>query len=148
MKCFGPRQGANLKEPSVQTDSPLWKFTMKLLTFTALLLCAQAFAQPATGFPDGAVAVDTAELQLAMSGKSYMSGALPDGPPWKIAFKPNGKFVFYAGSWSDTGKWSTNKSEVCSDAIGAKSWCNDIRMQGDVLLLKSNKKGVVPMKLQ
>jgi hypothetical protein len=122
---------------------------MKRLTLIALLLCAPAFAQtPATGFPDGAVAVDTAELQLAMSGKSYVSGALPDGPPWQIAFKPNGKFVFYAGSWSDTGKWSTNESKVCSDAVGAKAWCNDIRMQGDVLLLKSNKKGVIPMKLQ
>ena len=105
-----------------------------------VLSFAGTSAQSVPDFPEGAILIDTAELQEAIAGKSFAVDLKPE--KWAVAFEPKGKYFFTAGTWRESGKWTPNKSEICG-----KGWCNEIRVKDDVLFLKSSQRGIVPMAL-
>ncbi len=121
---------------------------MKTIAFVAVLMSSQLLAQSLPSFPEGAMELNTGELQEAMAGKAYVTNHKELKVQWVIAFEPSGRFVFTVGQWKDVGKWIANESKVCSDQIGANAWCNEIRMKDGTLFLKSGAKGIVPMSLQ
>jgi len=104
---------------------------------------ATAFSQSIPNFPEGAIQINTAELQEAIAGKSFSVDLKPER--WTVAFESKGRYVFAAGTWKESGKWTSNKSEICGKDFGG--WCNEIRVKDDVLFLKSNSRGILPMAL-
>ena len=101
-----------------------------------------ALSQAVPIFPDGAIHINTADLQEGMARKAFTVET--KGEKWTVAFETNGRFVFMAGSWKEAGKWTSNKSEICGKDYGG--WCNEIRMKDNVLFLKSSR-GILPMEM-
>ena len=106
---------------------------------------SQAIAQPApTTFPAEAVSLSPAVLQETLAGKTY-TVKMADGKDWRWQFNSNGYFFFNSGGFSDTGKWSTKESALCSEGKKIKASCNEVRQQGSDLFLKRDNGDVVTM---
>lgn len=116
---------------------------MRVVAATALVFVTVAHAQSVPAFPDGAIPIDTTQLQATVAGKSYTIDLKTE--KWTVAFEPGGGYRFTAGKWQESGKWTPNKSEICGRDFGG--WCNEIRLKDDVLYLKSNSRGILPMAL-
>ena len=115
------------------------------------LLCAaasQANAQTVpTTFPDESVQLDPAALQETLAGKVY-SVKLSDGTTWRWQFNANGFFYFNAGSFNDSGKWSTKENTLCSEGKKIRASCNEVRQQGADLFLKRDNGEIIKMTLR
>jgi hypothetical protein len=112
------------------------------------LLCTaacQAIAQTApTTFPAESVPLAPAALQETLAGQTY-TVKLADGANWRWQFNSNGYFFFNSGGFSDTGKWSTKESALCSEGKKIAASCNEVRQQGADLYLKRDNGDVVKM---
>lgn len=111
-------------------------------------LATRALAEPApTTFPAEAVAIAPAALQETLAGKVY-AVKLADGGSWRWQFKADGYFFFNSGSFSDSGKWSTKGTTLCSEGRKITASCNEIRQLGADLFLKRDNGEVIRMTTQ
>ena len=121
---------------------------MKHWAIPIFLAASQTFAQPApTTFPSDAVPLSPVALQDALAGKVY-TVKLADGTRWRWQFKADGLFYLNVGSFSDSGKWSTKESALCSEGRQIAASCNEVRQLGSDLLLKRDNGTVVTMSPQ
>ena len=121
---------------------------MKLMPVFLVLASSVAFAQSIpTDFPEGATTFGTDALKSAVSGKVFTVKAAK-GPNWRWQFNPDGFFYINVGSFSDSGKWSTKESALCSEGRQIKYSCNEVRAHGADLYLKRDSGEVVRMTAQ
>ena len=116
---------------------------------TLLVVAVAALAQTSpTEFPTDATPVAESALQESVSGKVY-AVKLPDGVSWRMEFKPDGVYQFSSSrGLSEVGKWSAQESKLCTEGKKIGASCNDIRKQGDALLLKRDNGQIVTMTVQ
>lgn len=120
---------------------------MKLL-LTSLMAALPAFAQPMPSeFPEGATPLSGDALKEALSGKVYAVKPT-SGSTWRWQLNANGYFFINIGNFSDSGKWSTKDSTLCSEGKQIKASCNEVRALGNELYLKRDSGEVVKMTLQ
>ena len=114
-----------------------------------VLAATSAVAQiNATEYPADATPITTAALQEALSGQVF-SVMLPDGKSWRMEFKSGGYYFFNSSTgFADNGKWSVQESRVCTEGSKIKPSCNDVRKQGEGLLLKRDNGEIVTMTVQ
>ena len=119
---------------------------MKTIAILALLVSAQAFAQTAPKeFPADATPLAEAAMQESFSGKTY-NVKLVNGTSWKWQFKTDGYFYFNTSDgFSDSGKWSTKESKLCTEGRKIGASCNEIRQQGVILHYKRDNGDIVGM---
>lgn len=121
---------------------------MKSLIVPIFLAASQVFAQSApTTFPSDAVLLSPVSLHEALAGKVY-TVKLADGTRWRWQFKGDGLFYLNVGTFSDSGKWSTKESALCSEGRQVAASCNEVRQLGSDLLLKRDNGTVVTMSPQ
>ena len=121
---------------------------MRVLTLALLATTTQVFAQSApTTFPADAVPLAASALRETLAGKVY-TVKLADGASWRWQFKADGYFFFNSGNFSDTGKWSTKESALCSEGRKIPASCNEIRQLGPELFLKRDNGDVIRMSTQ
>ncbi|WP_369641757.1 hypothetical protein [Acidovorax sp. A79] len=121
---------------------------MKKLLLTsaaAMVLSTSALAQT-TDFPEGAEQLTQEALREALAGKVF-SMTPAKGPDWRWQFDNNGYFFFNAGSYTNSGKWSTKDSTVCQDT-GKTTGCNPMRQKDGVLYLKRGNGELLTFKPQ
>jgi hypothetical protein len=104
-----------------------------LTTVAIAAFVASASAQT-SDFPEGSEPLAESELREALSGKVFLMTPAK-GPDWRWQFDDNGYFFFNAGSYTNSGKWSTKDSTVCQDS-GKTTGCNPMRQKDGVLYLK------------
>jgi hypothetical protein len=114
-----------------------------------LLLAAATYAQTSSSeFPADSTQVTASALQDSLGGKVY-SVKLPDGNSWRMDFRLGGSYFWNnARGVSDVGKWSVQEGKVCTEGKRIGSSCNEVRRQGDALLLKRDNGEIVVMTLQ
>ena len=118
---------------------------MKAFAFSLLVATSLASAQsPTTEFPEGAVIVTQDALKESLSGKVY-SVKPASGPSWRWQFNANGFFFINVGNFSDSGKWSTKDSTLCSEGKQIKANCNEVRIHNTDLYLKRDNGEVVKL---
>ncbi|BEP95801.1 hypothetical protein GmRootA79_41850 [Acidovorax sp. A79] len=116
-----------------------------LISAAAMAAGASATAQT-TDFPEGAQPLTPEALREALTGKVF-SITPAKGSTWRWEFKGNGYFFLNAGSFSDSGKWSTKESSVCQDT-GKNMGCNEMRQKDGTLYLKRDSGEIVTFKPQ
>lgn len=129
---------------------PTRSATLRALALAAALPCLApgAGAQTApTEFPEGATALTPDALQESLAGKVF-TVAPATGTPWRWQFNGNGYFFINIGGFSDSGKWHTKDSALCSEGRHIKASCNEVRSAGGVLHLKRDNGEVVELAVQ
>lgn len=118
---------------------------MKAIFLSLVLASSLASAQPApTQFPEGAAAVTPDALKDAVAGKVFAVKA-SRGPMWRWQFDANGVFFINIGSFSDSGKWSTKDSALCTEGRQIKASCNEVQTKDQELYLKRDNGEVVKL---
>ncbi len=105
----------------------------KIVLLSVAALAISATAQT-SDFPEGSEPLTQEALREALAGKVFFMTPAK-GPDWRWQFDDNGYFFFNAGSYSNSGKWSTKDSTVCQDS-GKTTGCNPMRQKDGVLYLK------------
>jgi hypothetical protein len=110
------------------------------------LIASCAFAPLAHGqeFPEGSAALSPESLSSAISGKVF-SVKTAQGSTWRWQFKTDGYFFINIGSFSDSGKWATKDSALCTEGRQIKYSCNEVRTAGQELLLKRDNGEIVKL---
>jgi hypothetical protein len=101
----------------------------------------------APAFPADAAPVASTALREVLAGKTYVAKTA-DGSNWRWQFKADGYFFFNAGGYSDSGKWSTKESAICSEPRKTPASCNEVRQLGNDLLLKRDSGEVIRLSAQ
>ena len=113
-----------------------------LALFTAATVVqAQAPATP-PDFPTDAQPLTAEALQKRLSGKVF-SVKTAAGAPWRLQFQGSGYYFINAGNYSDSGKWRTEQSTLCTEPQKRPAACNDMRLAGDALYLKRDSGEIV-----
>ena len=111
-----------------------------------LLANSVALAQSAD-FPDGSKTITPEALSAALSGKTF-SVKPASGPDWRWQFKDSGYHFINVGSFSDSGKWSTKDSTLCSEGKKITYSCNEVQMLGTDIYLKRTSGEIVKLVVQ
>ncbi|MEJ5999263.1 hypothetical protein [Paucibacter soli] len=105
--------------------------------------CLAGFDASAQEFPEQAQAPSAAELQRHMAGKTF-EVKLADGGSWRVQYKANGYFYLNTSQgMNDSGDWRAEDGRLCSKGMKIGSSCNEVRMAGEVLLLKRDSGEIV-----
>lgn len=113
--------------------------------WSVMLLPLSVMAQSGlpTDFPADAVVLATDTLQQRLTDKVYRA-KLADGSTWRLEYKSNGYAFLNTGTgFSDTGKWSVQGSQLCSEWRRASSGCLETRATSDVVYVKRSNTGEV-----
>jgi hypothetical protein len=113
-----------------------------------LLVPGAAWAQSPmpTEFPAESVVLADEALVQRMAGKVYRA-KLTDGATWRIEYKGNGYAFLNTGSgFSDSGKWSAQGGQLCSQWGRASSGCLETRATGDAIYIKRTTGEVVALR--
>jgi len=147
------------REPAGNPAAPLFPFTLskesfmfKSLALVATLCCTAALAQsPAptifpTEFPAEAQAPDAKAL-AARLGDRVFKAAGPNGLGWRLDIKNSGfLFVDLSNGLRDDGPWRTEDGKLCVNYRGRiPAGCNEVRLVGDTVLLKTRAGEVVTL---
>ena len=116
-----------------------------LLAAAAMTMGTSALAQ-LTDFPEGAEPLAPEALRAALVDKVF-SITPAKGPAWRWEFKDNGYFFLNAGSFYNSGKWSTKDSSLCQDS-GKTMGCNPMRQKDGVLYIKRDSGETLAFKPQ
>jgi hypothetical protein len=103
-----------------------------------LVVPTSLFAQSVAplDFPADAARVSADALRERLSGKVF-SVKLADGNGWRLEYKANGyAFVDTSTGFRDTGTWRTEDSRLCSEFHKSPAGCSEVRLAGDLLLVK------------
>jgi hypothetical protein len=122
---------------------------MRLVCCSLLLVlagAAQAASAP-TNFPDGSANLAPDALRAAIADKVFSVQAA-EGPQWRWQFKGNGYFFINIGNFSDSGKWSTQGSSLCTEGHKIAASCNAVREKDGTLYLKRDSGEIVKMVAQ
>lgn len=117
---------------------------MRLL-LCVLMIPAAALAQNSmpTEFPSDATTPSEEVLVGRVAGQVYRA-KLTDGATWRLEYKANGYVFLNTGSgFSDTGKWSIKKGQLCTEWGRATSGCVETRATSDALFIKRSNTGEV-----
>ena len=117
----------------------------KIVLLSVAALAISATAQT-SDFPEGSEPLTQEALREALAGKVFFLTPAK-GPDWRWQFDDNGYFFFNAGSYTNSGKWSTKDSSICQETP-KNSGCNEIRGKDNVLYLKRDNGEVVALKAQ
>ncbi|PKO27786.1 MAG: hypothetical protein CVU36_19195 [Betaproteobacteria bacterium HGW-Betaproteobacteria-9] len=112
---------------------------------SVLLLPLSAMAQSAmpTEFPADSVVLAADALQQRMAGKVYKA-KLTDGATWRLEYKNNGYVFLNTGSgFSDSGKWSVQGEQLCTEWKRATSGCLETRANNEAVYIKRSNTGEV-----
>ena len=121
---------------------------MKILMLTVgTALCTFAQSALAQDFPEGNAPLTPESLTNAVSGKVF-SVKPAQGSTWRWQFNGNGYFYINIGNFSDSGKWSTKDSALCTEGSKIKFSCNEVRAAGGELYLKRDSGEVVKLVTQ
>lgn len=121
---------------------------MKSLALPFLLFSTAALAQSSpTEFPEGATAVAPEALKGSVADKVF-SVKPSKGERWRWQFNANGYFYINIGNFSDSGKWETKDSSLCTEGKQIKASCNEVRAKGAELYLKRDNGEVVKLEVQ
>lgn len=112
-----------------------------------VMLVTLAGAANAQDFPEGSLPLTSEALSTSISGKVF-SVKPAQGSTWRWQFNGNGVFYINIGSFSDTGKWSTKDSSLCTEARQIKFSCNEVRTHTGDLLLKRDSGEIVKLVVQ
>ena len=124
----------------------------KPLALVATLCCTAVLAQsPATGafpkeFPVEAQTPDAKALAERLGDRIFTVKA-PNGMGWRMDIKRSGYlFVDISNGWRDNGAWRTEDGRLCVEYRGSfPNGCNDVRLVGDSLLLKTRAGDIVTL---
>jgi hypothetical protein len=121
---------------------------MSTRLIAALALCgaatiaqAQAPAVP-TEFPSGAQPLTAESLQQRLSGKVF-NVKTANGGTWRLQYEPRGYFYINVGSYSDSGNWRVDGSQLCAEPQKSKAGCNEMRLAGESLYLKRDSGEII-----
>lgn len=121
------------------------------MTTTRLLFAAAlcGLVQPALAqdFPAGSAPLAPENLESTLSGKVF-SVKPASGDVWRWQFNANGYHYINIGSFSDSGKWSTKESALCTEGRQIKFSCNEVRAVAGELYLKRDSGEVVKLVAQ
>ena len=124
----------------------------KPVALIATLCCTAALAQsPAPSafpkeFPADAQTPDAKALAGRL-GERVFNIKAPNGMGWRMDIKSSGYlFVDISNGWRDNGAWRTEDGKLCVEYRGNfPNGCNDVRLVGDSLLLKTRAGDVVTL---
>jgi len=109
----------------------------------ALGLVACASTPALKEFPQGARVPSVAELNTALTGKSFDLGSSGGG---RVDYDPDGKSVTaYFSGRGDKGTWRAQDGVVCFQFAVFTSACNDVRFVGQEVYLKRSNGQVVQL---
>ena len=113
------------------------------------LACLVALTGPAAAqeFPEGSAPLTQESLSTTVAGKVF-SVKTAQGPAWRWQFKTDGYFFINIGSFSDSGKWTTKESALCTEGSKIKYSCNEVRNLGGDLMLKRDNGEIVKLVVQ
>lgn len=111
---------------------------------TAMLVTSALAQAPAVSgeFPADAKALAADALQQRVAGKVF-NVKPATGAAWRLQFQANGFYFINAGNYSDSGKWRTEESMLCTAPQKRPPSCNDMRLAGDALYLKRDSGEIV-----
>ena len=126
--------------------------TLALLALLATLCCTAALAQsPApsafpTEFPAEAQALDAKALAERLGGKVFKANG-PNGLGWRLDIKTSGfLFLDLSNGLRDDGPWRTEDGKLCVNYRGrVPAGCNEVRLEGSSVLLKTRAGQVVTL---
>lgn len=94
-------------------------------------------------FPADAVVLAADALQQRMEGRVYRA-KLADGSTWRVEYKGNGYAFLNTGTgFSDSGTWSVQRGQLCSEWRRATSGCLETRATPDAVYIKRSNTGEV-----
>ena len=107
-------------------------------------LSAGALAQAPADFPAEAQPLSADALQQRLSGKVF-NVKTAAGASWRLQYQAGGFFYINVGSFSDSGKWRVEGSQLCSEPQKSKASCNEMRLAGDALYLKRDSGEIIKL---
>lgn len=114
-----------------------------LLSVWLLPLSAMAQSAMPTEFPADSAVLAADTLQQRMAGKVYKA-KLTDGSTWRLEYKNNGYVFLNTGSgFSDSGKWSVQGEQLCTEWKRATSGCSETRANNEAVYIKRSTTGEV-----
>ena len=113
-----------------------------LVGFALLASTIAALAQAPAEFPAEAKNLTADALQQRVAGKVFNVKPVA-GPPWRLQFQANGYYFINVGSYSDSGKWRTEDSGLCTAPQKRPASCNEMRLASDALYLKRDSGEIV-----
>lgn len=114
-----------------------------LIVVLLLPLSATAQSTFPTEFPADSAVLAADALQQRMAGKVYKA-KLTDGATWRLEYKANGYVFLNTGTgFSDTGKWSTQGGQLCTEWNRATSGCVEARANNEAVYIKRSNTGEV-----
>jgi len=114
-----------------------------ILAFTSLAIAQQ----PPTDFPEGSIPLTAEELKSAVADKVFTAQPV-SGTAWRLQYNRSGYFFVNVGSFSDSGKWSTKDSTLCTEGRQVKYFCNEFRIKDGTLYMKRENGEVLQMVLK
>lgn len=118
------------------------------LCCTATLALAQSPAPAAfpTEFPAEAQSPDAKALAERLGGKVFKANG-PNGLGWRLDIKNSGfLFLDLSNGLRDDGPWRTEDGKLCVNYRGrVPAGCNEVRLVGDNVLLKTRAGEVVTL---
>ncbi len=117
---------------------------MKSLLSLALFFTVSASAQTAIPmeFPSDSVPLSTPALTEKLSGKVF-SAKMADGRDWRYQFKGDYFYFNVSTGHNDSGTWRIEGSSLCLNLKRSAASCSELRVVGDVLLIKRASNGEV-----
>lgn len=116
-----------------------------MIAFALLAATAGALAQAPVApadFPTEANALNAEALQARLSGKVF-GVKTAGGATWRLQFQAGGLYFINVGGYSDSGKWRTEVSNLCTEPQKRPAACNEMRLVGDVLYMKRDSGEIV-----
>ena len=116
-----------------------------ILAGIALLMSPlAALAQAPAEFPAEAKSLAADALQQRVAGKVFNVKPAA-GPEWRLQFQANGYYFINAGGYSDSGKWRTEDSRLCTAPQKRPASCNEMRLASEALYLKRDSGEIVKL---
>ena len=114
-----------------------------VLLMSASAVLAQVPAIPRE-FPADAQSLTADDLRQRLSGKVFKVNTAA-GAAWRLQYQAGGSFYINVGSFSDSGKWRTEESKLCSEPQKSPAACNEMRLVGDALYLKRDSGEIIKL---
>jgi hypothetical protein len=121
------------------------KLRTTAIAFFVSTLAAAASAQTVpTEFPEGAKALAPEALKAMVSGKTF-NAKLADGTPWRLQYTASGYIYVNAGSFSGSGKWHVEGTNLCNVSTQIPTACNEMQAKDGVLYMKRSTGEIVKL---
>ena len=93
-------------------------------------------------FPAEAKLLTAETLRLRLAGKVF-NVKTAGGAAWRLQFQADGYYFINVGNYSDSGKWRTEESGLCTEPQRRPAACNQMRLAGDALYMQRDSGEIV-----